>query len=286
MPPAPLIAADDIDVVRASGRNVRLLDVRWRLDQPEGRPAYVAGHLPGAVYVDLERELAHPGHPEEGRHPLPPVDGLRQAVRRWGISRDDLVVAYDDNDGVAAARAWWLLRRRGLDIRVLDGGFRAWIAAGLPLQTGDVAVEPGDADIDDTDPGVISLTEVGRLPRHGVLVDVRSPEQYRGRAAALDPVSGHIPGAINIPTVSHMRPDGRLRAAAEIGATLDAHGIRPGTPVALYCGSAIASAHSALAYEVAGVEALVYPGSWSQWARTSGSPVATGSHPWDVTHSA
>jgi thiosulfate/3-mercaptopyruvate sulfurtransferase len=283
---ASLLSVDDIDVARASGRTVRLLDVRWRLDLPEGRPAYVAGHLPGAVYVDLERELASPGHPELGRHPLPDVDDLRASVRRWGIDRGDLVVAYDDNDGVAAARAWWLLRRRGIDIRVLDGGIGAWIAAGLPLQTGDVAVAPGDADVHDADPGEISLADVARLPRHGVLVDVRSPEQYRGRAAALDPIGGHIPGAINLPAVSHMLPDGRLRAPAEIAATLDAHGIRPGTPVAVYCGSAVASAHSALAYELAGVDVRVYTGSWSQWSRTSGQPVATGPGPWDVTVSA
>ncbi|GAB2706633.1 thiosulfate/3-mercaptopyruvate sulfurtransferase [Microbacterium marinum] len=281
-----LISVDDIDVARASGRTVRLLDVRWRLDVPEGRPAYVAGHLPGAVYVDLERELASPGHPELGRHPLPSLDELRTAVQRWGVNGGDLVVAYDDNDGVAAARAWWLLRRRGVDIRVLDGGLRAWIAAGLPLQTGDVAVEPGDAVIGDDDPGVISLPDVARLPQHGVLVDVRSPDQYRGRAATLDPIGGHIPGAVNVPAVTHMRPDGRLRAPSEIASALAAHGIRPGVTVAVYCGSAVASTHSALAFELAGVDAKIYTGSWSQWSRTSGRPVATGADPWDVTDSA
>lgn len=282
----PLISVDDIEVARASGRTVRLLDVRWRLDLPEGRPAYVGGHLPGAVYVDLERELSRPGHPEEGRHPLPEVDELQLAVQRWGIDGGDLVVAYDDNDGVAAARAWWLLRRRGVDIRVLDGGIGAWISAGLPLQTGDIAVEPGDAELEDRDPGTVSLTDAARLPRRGVLVDVRSPEHYRGRAASADPVAGHIPGAVNIPTVTHMRPDGRLRPAAEISAVLGTHGIRPGVEVAVYCGSAIASAHSALAFATAGIDAQVYAGSWSQWSRTSGQPVATGAEPWQVTATA
>lgn len=278
-----LISVDDIDVARASGRTVRLLDVRWRLDLPEGRPAYVAGHLPDAVYVDLERELSRPGHPEEGRHPLPDVADLQAALQRWGVGRGDLVVAYDDNDGVAAARAWWLLRRRGVDVRVLDGGIRSWIEAGLPLQTGDIAVDPGDAELDDTDPGTLSTEDAARLPRDGVLVDARSPDQYRGRAASADPVAGHIPGAVNVPTVAHMRPDGRLRPAGEIAAGLAAHGIRPGVEVALYCGSGIASAHSALAFATAGIDARVYAGSWSQWSRTRGRPVATGAHPWGVS---
>ncbi|WP_248241668.1 sulfurtransferase [Microbacterium kunmingense] len=117
-----------------AGRSVRLLDVRWRLNLPEGRPGYVSGHLPGAVYVDLERELADPGHPEIGRYPLPRHADLQNSARRWGIRDGDLVVAYDDNDAVSAARAWWLLRHRGLDVRVLDGGIRAWVATGLPVE--------------------------------------------------------------------------------------------------------------------------------------------------------
>ena len=118
-----------------------------------------------------------------------------------------------------------------------------------------LAVEPGDAVIGDDDPGVISLPDVARLPQHGVLVDVRSPDQYRGRAATLDPIGGHIPGAVNVPAVTHMRPDGRLRAPSEIASALAAHGIRPGVTVAVYCGSAVASTHSALAFELVGVDA-------------------------------
>ncbi|BDV31821.1 sulfurtransferase [Microbacterium terricola] len=274
-----LISVGDLTAQLDGGRAVRLLDVRWRLDEPEGRPAYLAGHLPGAVYVDLERELTRRGHPEEGRHPLPSVDALGASLRRWGVHAGDLVVVYDDNDGVAAARAWWLLRRRGIEVSLLDGGFRAWVQAGLPLESGDRAVAPGDVELTDTDPGTVTIDEAARLPQTGILVDVRAPEHYRGRTAAFDPAAGHIPGAINIPTISHIDSAGRFRTPDEIRATLAAHGIAAGVPVALYCGSGIAATHSALAFALAGVDALVFPGSWSQWSRTRGRPISTGAEP-------
>ncbi len=145
---SPLVRVDELVSELSAGAPVRLLDVRWRLNQPEGRPDYLAAHLPGAVYVDLERELARPGRPEEGRHPLPEREDLEASARRWGVHAGDRVVAYDDNDGVAAARAWWTLRRHGVDVRVLDGGFRAWIAAGLRVEASDRAVRPGDIVLD------------------------------------------------------------------------------------------------------------------------------------------
>lgn len=131
----------DVAGVQASldaGHPLRILDVRWRLDEPFGRPAYVRGHLPGAVFVDLDEDLSDRGRPEEGRHPVPATTQLQQAARRWGVNDGDVVIVYDDNDSVAASRAWWLLRGRGVDVRVLDGGFRAWIAAGGLLDSGDV----------------------------------------------------------------------------------------------------------------------------------------------------
>ena len=265
-----------------AGRAVRLLDVRWRLNAPEGRPAYVAGHLPGAVYVDLERELTRPGHPEEGRYPLPRVDDLEQAARRWGIDDGDLVIAYDDNDAVAAARAWWLLRRHGLDARVLDGGIRAWIAAGLPLDSGDHAPRRGTVTLYDSTEGVATIDEAARAPLEGCLVDVRAPEQYRGLAPGLDPAAGHIPGAVNIPTVAHIARDGTLKSPEEIRATIIASGVDPDAAITLYCGAGIASSHSALAFAHAGVQTRIFPGSWSQWSRAAGRPVAVGRTPADV----
>lgn len=273
---SPLVRVDELVAELSAGAPVRLLDVRWRLNQPEGRPDYLAAHLPGAVYVDLERELARPGRPEEGRHPLPERADLEASVRRWGVRAGDRVVAYDDNDGVAAARAWWTLRRHGVDVRVLDGGFRAWIAAGLRVEASDRAVRPGDVVLTASDAGTASIDDAARAPRTGVLVDARAPQHYRGQVPGVDPVAGHIPGAVNIPTVSHIAADGLLRPAAEIRATLAGHGIAPGIDVVVYCSSGIPSTHSALAFAVAGIEARVFVGSWSQWARSPGRPVARG----------
>lgn len=280
--PAALVRPDQLAAELTSGARVRLLDVRWRLNEPEGRPGYLAGHLPGAVYVDLERELSRPGRPEEGRHPLPDFADLQAAVQRWGIHAGDRVVVYDDNDGVAAARAWWLLRRHGLDVRLLDGGFRGWLAAGYRLERSDRAVRAGDARLVASDAGVVTMDEAARAPRDGVLVDVRAPQHYRGQAPGLDPVAGHIPGAINIPTVSHIAPDGHLRTPSEIRDTLALHGVSPDADIVLYCSSGIPSAHSALALAVAGVPARIFPGSWSQWSRSLGRAVAVGPNPADV----
>lgn len=261
-------------------RPVRLLDVRWRLDLPEGRPAYLAGHLPGAVYVDLERELARPGHPEEGRHPLPTLADLERSARSWGVDAGDLVVAYDDNDAVAAARAWWLLRRRGIEVRVLDGGLRAWIASGGLLEGGDVRSEPGNVVLADGDPGIASIEDAAGAPQQGSLIDARAPQHYRGLAPTADPAAGHIPGAINVPALVHMQADGRLRPAWEVQRTLADAGVDASAGIVLTCSSGIASAHSALALAAAGIDARVFPGGWSRWSRTPGRPIAVGPTPW------
>jgi thiosulfate/3-mercaptopyruvate sulfurtransferase len=260
---------------------VRLLDVRWRLDAPEGRPEYIDGHLPDAVYVDLERELARPGYPEEGRYPLPTLTDLERALRRWGVDDGDLVVAYDDNHSVAAARVWWLLRRRGVDIRVLDGGIRAWVRAGNVLERGDHAPAPGNATLRDADLGIATIDDAARAHVDGYLVDVRAPEHYRGLTGTLDPVAGHIPGALNIPVVTHIARDGALTSPDEIRASLAARGVDPHLPITLYCGAGISSAHTALALTQIGVEATIFTGSWSQWARSNRS-VAVGLTPSDL----
>lgn len=274
----------------STGLPVRLLDVRWRLDAPEGRPAYLEGHLPGAVYVDLEHELALHGHPERGRHPLPDAETFTRAVRRWGIDEGDRIVVYDDNAGVAAARAWWLLRLAGLSSRVLDGGFLAWITAGGALESGDRVVPPGTTRVAPfgvgAGAGIAVIDEAARMPQRGVLVEVRAPEHYRGRRVGTDPVAGHIPGAINIPAVSHIDRHGRFREPGAIRALLAAHGIAEDTRVAVYCGSGVASAHSVLAFHLAGVDALMYVGSWSQWSRTSGRPAALGAAPYGLIRTA
>lgn len=281
---SPLIDVAGLTEALTGLRPVRLLDVRWRLDAPEGRLAYITGHLPGAVYVDLERELSRPGHPEAGRHPVPALADLEHSVRRWGIDEGDLVIAYDDNDGVAAARAWWLLRRRGVDIRVLDGGLRAWIASGGLLDTHDVAVEPGGISLRDEDPGVASIDEAALAPLTGVLLDVRAPQHYRGSVPSADPVSGHIPGALNLPTSVHISPEGGAASVEASAARFADVGVRAGVPVVVYCSSGIASAHTALVLARLGIGARVYPGSWSEWARAQGRPGATGPTPAHAVH--
>ncbi|MFT3797320.1 sulfurtransferase [Microbacterium sp.] len=281
---SPLVRAGELAGELASGavtgRAPRVLDVRWRLDRPEGRIDYLEGHIPGAVFVDLERELAAPGRPEAGRHPLPAEADFRAAVRRWGIAAGDRVVVYDDNDAVPAARAWWLLRQYGVDVRVLDGGLRSWLRHGLRLERGDVSVRPSrwEGAPPRTD-AVASIDDAALAPQVGVLVDVRAPQHYRGAVPGLDPAAGHIPGAINLPTVTHISPEGLLRRGEAIGAQLAHLGIGPDDEVVLYDGSGIASMHSALAFTLAGYRPRVFVGSWSQWARSEGRPVAVGPSP-------
>jgi thiosulfate/3-mercaptopyruvate sulfurtransferase len=278
--PSPLISPTELADLIRGGTPPRILDVRWRLDRPEGRPEYLDGHLPGAVYVDLDHELARRGDPREGRHPLPSRTQLETAARRWGIRDGDTVVAYDDVHSVAAARAWWVLTRSGLaDVRVLDGGLRGWLAERLPLETGDVLPRPpGDVVLGEVTDGIADIDGVEEWPDHGLLLDVRAPERYRGDSEPLDPVGGHIPGAVNLPTTVHLTA-GRFRSPDEIRAEFVAAGVADGVAVAAYCGSGIAATHTALAGALAGIDVVVYPGSWSQWSRSRGRLAAVGPAP-------
>jgi len=279
----PLITARELAALLGGGRTVRLLDVRWRLDRPDGRPEYLEAHLPGAVYVDLDHELASHGRPEDGRHPLPTRDALESAARRWGLRAGDTVVAYDDAGGLAAARAWWLLSRAGVaDVRVLDGGLSAWTREGLPLEEGDVVPQSGDIVLHDATEGIADIDDAAAWPGRGVLLDVRAAERYRGQVEPLDPIAGHIPGAVNLP-ISALLSDGLLRSPDELRAAFEAAGATQNTPVAAYCGSGITAAHAALAGVVAGIDVTVYPGSWSQWSNSPGRPVATGAEPGDLS---
>lgn len=279
----PLITARELAALLDGGRTARLLDVRWRLDRPDGRSEYLEAHLPGAVYVDLDHELASHGRPEDGRHPLPTRDALESAARRWGLRAGDTVVAYDDAGGLAAARAWWLLSRAGVaDVRVLDGGLSAWTREGLPLEEGDVVPQSGDIVLHDATEGIADIDDAAAWPSRGVLLDVRAAERYRGEVEPLDPIAGHIPGAVNLP-ISTLLSDGLLRSSDELRAAFEAAGATQNTPVAAYCGSGITAAHAALAGVVAGIDVTVYPGSWSQWSNSPGRPVATGAEPGDLS---
>lgn len=276
---AQLITPRELDRLLSSGARVRVLDVRYRLDRPDGRPEYLAGHVPGAVYVDLESELSRHGRPEDGRHPLPAHGDLQAAARRWGLRDGEIVVVYDDAKSLGASRAWWLLTRTGVaDVRVLDGGLGAWIAAGLPVEAGAVEPAAGDVVLAPLAEPVLSTDDAAAWPGHGVLVDVRAAERYRGEVEPIDPIAGHIPGAVNLPTTAYMDGD-RFRDAATLRALFAEAGVVPGVDAAAYCGSGVTAAQAALAGELAGLDVRVYPGSWSQWSNTPGRPVATGDQP-------
>ena len=258
-----------------------LLDVRWRLGGPPGIDRYRQGHLPGAVFADLDRDLAgRPG--PAGRHPLPDPVTFQAAMRSAGVSQDRSVVVYDDGDATVAARAWWTLRYFGhRDVRVLDGGYRAWAGAGLAVTTADPAPVPGDFTADPGHMPVLDAAGAQAAARTGLLLDARAGERYRGETEPIDPVAGHIPGAISAPTVGNVNPDGTLRDDAELAARFAALGAVPGagTPVAAYCGSGVTAAHEVLALTLAGIPAALYVGSWSNWVADLSRPVATGAGP-------
>jgi thiosulfate/3-mercaptopyruvate sulfurtransferase len=269
-----------------------VLDVRWTLAGGPGLDRYLAGHIGGARFVDLDADLAGPPG-SGGRHPLPDLGRFAGAMARLGVCNDRPVVCYDDGSGLAAARAWWLLRYAGHgDVRLLDGGYAAWVAAGNPVETGAAGPEPGEpappAAADETGPpGDFTVTsprtavlDAGAIPAFvaagHVLLDGRDRERYLGRVEPVDAVAGHIPGATNAPTGENVNPSGTFKRPDELRARFAALGVSEGRDVAVYCGSGVTAAHEVLALEVAGWRAALYPGSWSQWITDPDRPVAAG----------
>lgn len=258
-----------------------LLDVRWTLQQPDGRGDYESGHLPGAHYVSLDEDLADPRSedPTAGRHPLPTPEQFEQTVRSWGIEAGTPVVVYDDNAGLGAARAWWLLRWAGVgNVRLLDGGIAAWREAGQEV-TDEIpeAPLPSSFDIAPGSRPVLDASEVAALAQSGTVLDARAPERYRGETEPLDARAGHIPGARNAPAADNtahgfFKSDAELRRAYEQLGALERE-------VGVYCGSGITASHDALALAVLGVDAALYPASWSGWSSDPERPAATGEQP-------
>jgi len=274
----PLVTAEDlaVELSEAGPAGLVVLDVRWRLGGSPARADYLAGHLPGAAFAALDVDLAGPPG-AGGRHPLPEPARLQDGLRRMGIRAGDRVVTYDGADMAAAARAWWVLRWAGLtDVRVLDGGYRAWRAAGLPVTDEVPAPAPGDVVVRAGSLPVLDAAGAGRLTSDGILLDARAAPRYRGETEPIDPVAGHIPGAVNAPAAANLADDGRFRSPAELRARFAAVGADGSRPVGAYCGSGIVAAQQVLALAVAGVPAALYPGSWSEWITDPARPVATG----------
>lgn len=272
MSTGPLVAVDELAQLLGT---VTLLDVRYKMGGgAHGPQEYAAGHVPGASYVDLDTALAAPPG-AGGRHPLPQTEVFEAAMRAAGVSGDRPVVVYDDWAGHAASRCWWLLRYHGHpEVRVLDGGWRAWTAAGLPVETGEGRMgEPGAFT---AVPGGMPVVTAAEVPGVAVVVDARASERYRGESEPIDPVAGRIPGAVNVPTSANLTADGRFRSAADLRGVYAHVGATAGTPVAAYCGSGVTAAHDVLAMEVAGVRAALYPGSWSEWIVDPARPIERG----------
>lgn len=274
---AVLVSAVDLAEELVGDRPPVVLDVRWSLAGSDLN-SYREGHIPGSMFVDLDRELAAPvGDGSLGRHPLPSPLELQTTWRRVGIRDTDSVVVYDAKDSSSAARAWWLLRWSGLsDVRVLNGGIAAWADAGLrikagagsPLVPGNVTVRPGAMP-------TVDVSSAGDIALRGALLDARAAARFRGEVEPIDPVAGHIPGAVNVPFSSLVEPDGRFKPASELRELFAAAGVTSGMSAAASCGSGVTACHLVLAGAEAGIELALYPGSWSQWCAL-GLPVEVG----------
>jgi thiosulfate/3-mercaptopyruvate sulfurtransferase len=263
-----------------------VVDCRFNLQEPTaGRAAYERGHVPGARYADLDRELSRAPRPNEGRHPLPDPAVFAATLGRWGVTPTDTVVAYDEGSGAIAARLWWLLRWIGhSQAQVLDGGLAAWSAAGLPLETTPPRWQPTSYPA----PGAVATAAVvdtadiaTRQAAGDVVVDARGAPRYRGEQEPIDPVAGHVPGAVNWPFANNVTPSGAFRPAAELRRDLVEllAGREPQQLIAM-CGSGVTACHLLLAMAVAGLpDGKLFAGSWSEWIRDPRRPTKTGAEP-------
>jgi thiosulfate/3-mercaptopyruvate sulfurtransferase len=291
-PPQPLISVTGLASRLGSADPPALFDVRWRLGGPPGIDSYLAGHLLGACFVDLDHALAGPsGSGAGGRHPLPERAVFETAMRAAGLQHGQQAVVYDEGDATIAARLWWLLRYFGHErVAVLDGGLAAWAAADLPVTTevpdparGSFTAGPGGAM------PVLDDAGAARIARSGFLLDARVAERYRGEVEPIDPVAGHIPGAISAPAWGNVTRAGLFLPSAELARRFRGLGLpRPSelapeaaeAPlIGAYCGSGVTAAQEILALEVAGLRAALYVGSWSAWSADPSRPVATGPNP-------
>jgi thiosulfate/3-mercaptopyruvate sulfurtransferase len=277
----PLVTTEWV-AARVGAPELRIADVRWYLDPAKkGREQYLAGHLPGAVFFDVDADLAAPGGARGGalgRHPWPPPEQVARVMSRAGIGERTQVVAYDDQGGAIAARLWFLLRVHGhADVAVLDGGIAKWKAEGRPLETAEPRVAPEHFEPRFDAARVLSKAQLLALVGSGdaLLLDARAPERYRGETEPIDPRAGRVPGARNAPFSGNLgagalflEPEALRRRYAELGAA-------EREPI-VYCGSGITACHDLLALEIAGLRGRLYAGSWSEWSSDETLPLEKG----------
>lgn len=280
----PLLSTAELAALIDGPNPPVVLDVRWTMGDFDDRAEYRRQHLPLAVFLDLDTELAaEPG--EGGRHPLPAPTKLQTVLRAAGVNSDSMVVFYDAVDGSIAARAWWLLRWAGhRAVTVLDGGFAAWTAEGRPVTSEVPSPAAGNIDVHPAGMPVLGAEQASRLARQGVLLDARAPQRYAGEIEPIDSRAGHVPGAVNAPFAAHLGSDRRWRPAAALAEHFSGLGVRPGRPVGAYCGSGVTACSVVLALEHAGLTgedhpAALYVGSWSHYILDPRRPVATGPAP-------
>jgi len=259
-----------------------IVDVRHDLAHPDrwGESQYRAGHLPGARFAHIDRDLSGPTSGRNGRHPMPTPEDAATLFGRLGIDAHRQVVAYDQGNGMFASRLWWMLRWLGHEaVAVLDGGYARWTAENRPVTTDVPEVAPASFEVGRVMPTVSATGVAASLPRHTLLlIDARAAERFRGDTEPLDPVAGHIPGAMNRPYARNVKSDGTFRSPRELRGEFEAmlHG-RPVEDVVHYCGSGVTACHNVLAMAVAGYPLTrLYPGSWSEWVANPARPVATG----------
>jgi thiosulfate/3-mercaptopyruvate sulfurtransferase len=254
-----------------------VLDVRNENGVPDGRPEYAAGHVPGALYVDLPTELVGPADPRRGAGPLPSITDLEARARSWGIGNGDAVVVYDNAFGTKAGRAWFVLRWAGVEsVRLLDGGYAAWVSGGFPVSTVEPVPEKGNVDLTEGNLPVLEADDAAEMVATGILLDARGYEQYAGRPTEGGRRTGHIPGAISAPTRQNLGADGFLLDEDRLVERFAALGVDGSRPVGLYCGSGVAAAHELAVLLSVGIPGCLYVGSFSEWSADPERPVAIG----------
>lgn len=272
----PLISAEGLHELSGQVSDLVVLDARWSLADGAQRTAYEAEHLPGAAFVDFDEALS--GEPSEGgRHPMPSAGAFGAAMRAAGVDNIEHVVVYDGGTSLSAARLWWLLTYFGhREVQVLDGGLARWRSLGLPTRGGTEQIVPGDFV---PTPGHLPLLDADAAAEYAerhLLIDARPSDRFAGRNETIDPVAGHIPGAINSPALSALDDDGRFLPSDDLAMHFTALGVHTGVPVGVYCGSGVQAMHAALALNVSGLDQrpAVYVGSWSDWIRDPDRPVS------------